>query len=50
MPSRFLAELDRRVLVIDGAMGTATHSIDLDVDTDYLGCENCPEIMLQSRP
>lgn len=50
MPSRFLAELDRRVLVIDGAMGTATHNIDLDVEKDYLGCENCPEILLQSRP
>ncbi|MDQ7014506.1 MAG: methionine synthase [Planctomycetota bacterium] len=50
MPSRFLDELDRRVIVIDGAMGTATHSIDLDVQTDYLGCENCPEILLKSRP
>jgi methionine synthase I (cobalamin-dependent) len=37
MPSRLLAHLDERVLVIDGAMGTAIHSIDLDVDRDYLG-------------
>ncbi len=50
MPSRFLDELDRRVIVIDGAMGTAIHGIDLDIETDYLGCENCPEILLKSRP
>jgi 5-methyltetrahydrofolate--homocysteine methyltransferase len=50
MPSRLLAHLDERVLVIDGAMGTAIHSIDLDVDRDYLGCENCPEVLLDSRP
>ena len=50
MPSRLLAHLDRRVLVLDGAMGTAIHGMDLDVEADYLGCENCPEILLASRP
>ncbi len=50
MPSRLLDFLSRRVLLIDGAMGTATHALDLDTDRDYLGCENCPEVLLKSRP
>jgi 5-methyltetrahydrofolate--homocysteine methyltransferase len=50
MPSRLLDHLARRVLVIDGAMGTAIHGMDLDVERDYLGCENCPEVLLKSRP
>ena len=31
-------------------MGTATHAFFLDVDRDYLGKENCPEILVRSRP
>ncbi|MBK7405611.1 MAG: methionine synthase [Phycisphaerales bacterium] len=50
MTSRLLAHLDRQILVIDGAMGTAIHGMDLQVERDYLGCENCPEILLKSRP
>ncbi|MEZ6234235.1 MAG: homocysteine S-methyltransferase family protein [Phycisphaerales bacterium] len=50
MPSRILDELARRVLVLDGAMGSAIHAMDLDVERDYCGCENCPEILLASRP
>ncbi|MEM9166126.1 MAG: methionine synthase [Planctomycetota bacterium] len=49
MRSKLLDILDRRVLVLDGAMGTATHEIDLDVAADYCGCENCPEILLDRR-
>ncbi|MEO1535280.1 MAG: homocysteine S-methyltransferase family protein, partial [Planctomycetota bacterium] len=49
MSSRFLQEARRRVLVLDGAMGTATHSLDLDIDTDFCGCENCPEALLDHR-
>ncbi|MEO1584714.1 MAG: methionine synthase [Planctomycetota bacterium] len=50
MPSTLLSELRRRVIVLDGAMGTATHELDLDVERDYCGCENCPEVLLDSRP
>lgn len=50
MPSRFLDQLAQRVLVFDGAMGTSIHSMDLDVQRDYCGCENCPEVLLTSRP
>ncbi|MEL7483365.1 MAG: homocysteine S-methyltransferase family protein, partial [Planctomycetota bacterium] len=49
MSSRFLQEARRRVLVLDGAMGTATHSLDLDIETDFCGCENCPEALLDHR-
>ncbi len=50
MPSRFLAELDRRLLVFDGAMGTSIHNCDLCVEKDYLGRENCTDILVKSRP
>ncbi|MGA2120337.1 MAG: homocysteine S-methyltransferase family protein, partial [Bryobacteraceae bacterium] len=48
--------LAERVLVIDGAMGTMIHqaplSIEtaLSIETDYLGRENCPEILNVTRP
>ena len=48
--SNFASEIRRRVLVFDGAMGTATHQHQLDLDRDYLGCENCTEILNQTRP
>ncbi len=48
--SRFLEQLERRVLFIDGAMGTSIHKYDLDLDKDYLGKENCTEVLVQTRP
>jgi 5-methyltetrahydrofolate--homocysteine methyltransferase len=42
--------LDQRVLVIDGAMGTMIHQAPLAIETDYLGRENCPEILMVTRP
>src|SRR5437660_4162164 len=42
--------LDQRVLVIDGAMGTMIHEAPLSIETDYLGRENCPEILVVTRP
>ena len=42
--------LDQRVLVIDGAMGTMIHQAPLSIETDYLGRENCPEILVVTRP
>ncbi len=50
MASRFLQELSRRVLVFDGAMGTATHARNLEVQKDFWGKENCPEVLVLSRP
>ncbi len=48
--SRFLEALAERVILLDGAMGTQVQSRDLDIERDYLGCENCTEILNRSRP
>jgi 5-methyltetrahydrofolate--homocysteine methyltransferase len=49
--SRFANELSKRVLFLDGAMGTSIHNIeDLDLERDYLGRENCTEVLLLTRP
>jgi len=45
-----MAALADRVLVCDGAMGTAIHAWDLDVDRDYEGLEGCSEILSVTRP
>jgi 5-methyltetrahydrofolate--homocysteine methyltransferase len=50
MASRLLAELDRRVIVFDGAMGSTLQSIALDVERDYLGRENCVDLLVKTRP
>jgi 5-methyltetrahydrofolate--homocysteine methyltransferase len=48
--SKLLAALEERVLLADGAMGTRMQARGLDVDQDYLGSENCTEILNKSRP
>jgi 5-methyltetrahydrofolate--homocysteine methyltransferase len=45
----FLDALKEKVLIFDGAMGTSIHKYDLSID-DYLGYENCPEILVESHP
>lgn len=42
--------IERGVFVLDGAMGTAVQSMDTDIDRDYLGRENCTDILTKSRP
>ena len=39
-----------RILVLDGAMGTMIHQVPLSIEADYLGRENCPEILVVTRP
>ena len=46
---QFLDALKQKVLIFDGAMGSAIHKYDLSLD-DYLGKENCSEILVESRP
>ncbi len=46
---QFLKLLDERVLIFDGAMGTSIHERDLTLQ-DYGGKENCPEILVATRP
>jgi 5-methyltetrahydrofolate--homocysteine methyltransferase len=42
--------LAERVLVLDGAMGTMLHAVPLSIEKDYLGRENCPEVLNLTRP
>jgi 5-methyltetrahydrofolate--homocysteine methyltransferase len=45
-----LTAMQERVIVQDGAMGTSVYAHDLSLEADYRGCENCPEIINDSRP
>lgn len=45
----FLEVLKEKVIIFDGAMGTSIHSMNLTLD-DYMNFENCPEILVESRP
>ncbi|MER7116828.1 methionine synthase [Saccharomonospora azurea] len=49
MDSRFLVELDRRILVADGGMGTALQEFDLSLD-DFDNLEGCNEVLNDTRP
>ncbi len=49
-PSPLLDALHRHTLLCDGAMGSQVQAMDLSVEVDYLNCENCTEILNQSRP
>jgi len=46
----FLEAIAERVLFLDGAMGTMLMRHDLDLEKDYLGLENCSEILCETRP
>jgi 5-methyltetrahydrofolate--homocysteine methyltransferase len=48
--SEFLKALGERVLLCDGAFGSRIQAMDLDVERDYRGAENCTEILNASRP
>ncbi|MCK5621751.1 MAG: homocysteine S-methyltransferase family protein, partial [Alphaproteobacteria bacterium] len=48
--SEFLKALSGRVLLCDGAFGSRIQAMDLDVERDYRGAENCTEILNASRP
>ncbi|MDQ2802690.1 MAG: homocysteine S-methyltransferase family protein, partial [Pseudomonadota bacterium] len=45
-----LDALRDQVLLCDGAMGSRTQAIDLDVERDFWGQENCTDILTLSRP
>ncbi|HEV8608149.1 MAG TPA: methionine synthase [Tepidisphaeraceae bacterium] len=46
----FLQLVRQRVVFLDGAMGTSIHTYNLDLQKDYLGHENCTEILIETRP
>ena len=47
---RFLEYANDRVVLCDGAMGTQVQARHLDIERDFLGHENCTEILVESRP
>src|SRR5262250_1045491 len=48
--AHFLDYLADRVVLCDGGMETRVQASNLDVERDFLGLENCPEIVCESRP
>jgi 5-methyltetrahydrofolate--homocysteine methyltransferase len=48
--SRFLDALRAQVLLCDGGTGSRVQAMSLDVERDFLGKENCTEILVKSRP
>ncbi len=50
MSSRFLHALENRILVFDGSMGATLQNMPLEVERDYLGRENCVDVLCKSRP
>ncbi|HTV45097.1 MAG TPA: methionine synthase [Stellaceae bacterium] len=48
--THFLDYLADRVVLCDGAMGTQVQARNLDITHDFLGHENCTEIVCESRP
>jgi 5-methyltetrahydrofolate--homocysteine methyltransferase len=48
--SNILDHLHQRVLLCDGGTGALVQAMNLSVDQDFLGLENCTEILVKSRP
>ena len=46
----FLERLSQRVLLCDGGTGTLIQAEDWDVEKDFMGLENCSEILVATRP
>jgi 5-methyltetrahydrofolate--homocysteine methyltransferase len=47
---QFIDRLRRRVLLCDGGTGTLIQAEHWDVERDFLGLENCSEILCRTRP
>ena len=50
MPLSLTDFLSQRTLLLDGAMGSTLQTIELDIEKDYLGRENCVDLLVRSRP
>jgi 5-methyltetrahydrofolate--homocysteine methyltransferase len=50
MTQTFREALKERVLFLDGAMGTQIHAANLDLESDFMGLENCSEAINLTRP
>lgn len=50
MASKLSNILQKRPLVLDGAMGSVLQQHNLSIENDYLGFENCVDLLVRSRP
>lgn len=48
--AHILDVLRERVLLCDGSTGARVQALNLDTERDYLGAENCTEILNRARP
>ncbi|MTJ82088.1 MAG: methionine synthase [Telmatospirillum sp.] len=48
--STILDHLNERVLLCDGGMGSQVQSMTLSIEKDFLGHENCTDVLCLSRP
>ncbi|RAU22837.1 methionine synthase [Paramagnetospirillum kuznetsovii] len=48
--TNILDHLHNRVLLCDGGTGALVQAMNLSVDKDFMGLENCTEILVKSRP
>jgi len=48
--AHILDVLQERVLLCDGGMGSRVQGLDLDIDRDFWGKENCTEVLSLARP
>jgi 5-methyltetrahydrofolate--homocysteine methyltransferase len=48
--TNILDHLSQRILLCDGGTGALVQAMNLSVEKDFLGCENCTEILVKSRP
>lgn len=50
MSQKFIERIRERVLLCDGGTGTLIQAEDWDLEKDFLGLENCSEILCKTRP
>ena len=48
--SNILDHLNNRVLLCDGGTGALVQAMNLSVDKDFMGLENCTDVLVESRP
>ena len=48
--AKLIDALNERVLLCDGGTGSRVQAMNLDVERDYWGQENCTEVLNLSRP
>ncbi|MFV0431129.1 MAG: methionine synthase [Alphaproteobacteria bacterium] len=48
--TKLLQSLKEKILIADGGMGALVQDLDLNIDDDFWGKENCTDVLCLSRP